>query len=30
MGDSLKEISENGVVRGCGQFYERPYAWLED
>ncbi len=25
-----KEISENGVVRGCGQFYERPYAWLED
>ena len=25
-----KEWSGNGVVRGCGQFYERPYAWLED
>ena len=25
-----KEYSENGTVRGAGQFYERPYAWLEE
>ena len=25
-----KEYQENGTIRGCGQFYERPYAWLED
>lgn len=24
-----KELSEDGTVRGAGQFYERPYAWLE-
>ena len=25
-----KEYSEEtGIVRGAGQFYERPYAWLE-
>ncbi len=25
-----KEYSEeHGIVRGAGQFYERPYAWLE-
>jgi hypothetical protein len=23
-----KEYSKEGVVRGSGQFYERPYAWL--
>ena len=25
-----KEYTENGSVRGRGQFYERPYAWLDD
>jgi hypothetical protein len=25
-----KEHTAAGTVRGCGQFYERPYAWLED
>jgi hypothetical protein len=25
-----KEFTGSGTVRGCGQFYERPYAWLED
>lgn len=25
-----KEYTEWGTVRGAGQFYERPYAWLED
>ena len=25
-----KEHTEWGTVRGSGQFYERPYAWLED
>lgn len=25
-----KEHTEWGTVRGAGQFYERPYAWLED
>lgn len=25
-----KEYQENGTIRGCGQFYERPYAWLEE
>ena len=25
-----KEYSESGTVRGTGQFYERPYAWLEE
>ena len=25
-----KEYGENGVVRGSGQFYERPYAWLDE
>ena len=25
-----KEYSENGTVRGSGQFYERPYAWLDE
>lgn len=25
-----KEYTEWGTVRGSGQFYERPYAWLED
>ena len=25
-----KEMTAMGTVRGCGQFYERPYAWLED
>lgn len=24
-----KEYSEEGNVQGAGQFYERPYAWLE-
>lgn len=24
-----KEFSEAGTVRGAGQFYERPYAWLD-
>ncbi len=25
-----KEYTHKGRVRGYGQFYERPYAWLED
>ena len=25
-----KEYTLGGTVRGFGQFYERPYAWLED
>ncbi len=25
-----KEYTHRGTVRGFGQFYERPYAWLED
>jgi hypothetical protein len=25
-----KEYTGEGIVRGCGQFYERPYAWLEE
>ena len=25
-----KEMTSSGTVRGCGQFYERPYAWLDD
>ena len=25
-----KEYTLEGMVRGYGQFYERPYAWLED
>ena len=25
-----KEHTEAGTVRGSGQFYERPYAWLDD
>lgn len=25
-----KEYTAQGIVRGYGQFYERPYAWLED
>lgn len=25
-----KEYTERGTVRGYGQFYERPYAWIED
>ena len=25
-----KEYTDQGTVRGFGQFYERPYAWLED
>ncbi len=25
-----KEYTHQGTVRGFGQFYERPYAWLED
>lgn len=25
-----KEFTEEGGIRGYGQFYERPYAWLED
>jgi hypothetical protein len=25
-----KEFDSNGVLRGAGQFYERPYAWLDD
>ena len=27
---SWKEYAVEGIVRGSGQFYERPYAWLED
>jgi len=25
-----KEYTTEGIVRGFGQFYERPYAWLEE
>ncbi len=25
-----KEYTTRGTVRGYGQFYERPYAWIED
>lgn len=25
-----KEYTPKGTVRGYGQFYERPYAWIED
>ena len=25
-----KEYTEEGSVRGFGQFYERPYAWLDE
>lgn len=25
-----KEYTHKGTVRGYGQFYERPYAWLEE
>ena len=25
-----KEYTQRGTVRGFGQFYERPYAWLEE
>lgn len=25
-----KEMTSSGTVRGCGQFYERPYAWLDE
>jgi hypothetical protein len=25
-----KERDEDGALRGAGQFYERPYAWLDD
>jgi hypothetical protein len=25
-----KEYAAEGIVRGFGQFYERPYAWLDD
>lgn len=25
-----KERTSGGAIRGCGQFYERPYAWLDD
>lgn len=25
-----KEYTAEGIVRGYGQFYERPYAWLEE
>ena len=25
-----KEYTDSGTVRGSGQFYERPYAWLDD
>lgn len=25
-----KEYTARGTVRGFGQFYERPYAWLDD
>jgi len=27
---SWKEYTNRGTIRGYGQFYERPYAWLED
>ncbi len=25
-----KEYTDRGTVRGRGQFYERPYAWIDD
>ncbi len=25
-----KEYTDDGRIRGYGQFYERPYAWLDD
>lgn len=25
-----KEYTAQGIVRGFGQFYERPYAWIDD
>jgi hypothetical protein len=25
-----KEYTGEGIIRGFGQFYERPYAWLEE
>jgi hypothetical protein len=25
-----KERTAGGGIRGCGQFYERPYAWLDE
>ena len=25
-----KKYTHRGTVRGCGQFYERPYAWLDE
>jgi hypothetical protein len=25
-----KEYTHRGTIRGCGQFYERPYAWLDE
>ena len=25
-----KEFTHRGTVRGYGQFYERPYAWLDE
>ena len=25
-----KEFTPDGRIRGYGQFYERPYAWLDD
>jgi len=27
---SWKEFTNTGMVRGFGQFYERPYAWLDE
>lgn len=27
---SWKEYTHRGTVRGYGQFYERPYAWLDE
>jgi len=27
---SWKEYTNRGTVRGYGQFYERPYAWLDE
>ena len=27
---SWKEYTAEGIVRGFGQFYERPYAWLDE
>jgi len=27
---SWKEYAAEGIVRGFGQFYERPYAWLDE